>query len=295
MLLPRFCSMEKKREHSDDKYLNKKHPNQEDEIADVFENQENQWEYMRNYNIGVFTRLAQYYYETDGVADYCIDTGKEAEVGNAAGLYTLMRYEGENILVHIGNEEFNTEVFTRKDIPKLFWFSHGPLKLFVVSSWVRDQVNQSEPKNFLNIYALIYSPRWGQAELRISRKQKKKAINYGDGANILNYQDMLLLLKNATIHKMFPLEKSNEKEKSFEKFLEKMQDLKKLSYEELQKRFHTKEWYGWEDIHNRVFIKKILSCLWHLSDGNIKNMYKLIASFDLHTKAFTQIWHRKNI
>ncbi|MEI6773770.1 MAG: hypothetical protein WCL18_02925 [bacterium] len=74
---------------------------------------------MKNHNIGVLQRLAKYYYGTDEVVDYTEDTEKEVEVGNAAYLYTLITYEGEDLLVHIGNGEFNTEVFTRKNISKL--------------------------------------------------------------------------------------------------------------------------------------------------------------------------------
>jgi len=275
-----------------------KHPNKQDEIVNILQNredQENKWEYMKNHNIGVLQRLAKYYYGTDEVVDYTEDTEKEVEVGNAAYLYTLITYEGEDLLVHIGNGEFNTEVFTRKNISKLMWFSHSPLKLFVVSASVNDQVKESEPKTFLNTYALIHCPRWWEAELRISHKQREKPINFGNGAGILNYQDTLLALKNAEIHKLFPLDRSLEKDKSFEKFVEKIQILQKLTREELQERCNEKEGYRGENEHNKEFNNKLFTFLWRLSDGNLKNMYKLIGSFDIHKKVFVASWHKKHL
>ncbi len=283
--------------HEYDNSLENNHSDKQDEIADVLKKQEDEeenQEYMEKHNIDVLIRLAQYYYGTDGVADYSSYTWKEPEVWNAAYLYTLIKYEGQNLLVHIGTWEFNTEVFTRRNIPKLTWFSHGPLKLFVVSAWARANDKDSEPEIFLNNHALIYSPKWGQAELRISHKQREKAINYRDNIGIINYQDALLALKNAEIHKAFPLEKSLEKEKSFEKFVEKMEELKKFTPEELQKRTNKKEGYRREDDHDKEFNRKTLTCLWRLSDGNIKNMYKLIKSFDVFQKAFTKPLHKKD-
>ncbi|MEI6773771.1 MAG: hypothetical protein WCL18_02930 [bacterium] len=122
--------------------------------------------------------------------------------------------------------------------------------------------------------------------MRISHKQREKPINFGNGAGILNYQDTLLALKNAEIHKLFPLDRSLEKDKSFEKFVEKIQILQKLTREELQERCNEKEGYRGENEHNKEFNNKLFTFLWRLSDGNLKNMYKLIGSFDIHKKVF---------
>jgi len=77
--------------------------------------------------------------------------------------------------------------------------------------------------------------------LRISAK-KRHPINYGERSGIMEYSDAIIALQNAVIHKVFPLEKSStEKEKSFEKFIGKIEDLKGFSLEQLESRSNIKE------------------------------------------------------
>lgn len=274
MLLPRFCSMEKKREHSDDKYLNKKHPNQEDEIANILE--------IMEHNIQAFIRLAQYYYATDSIADYSSYTWEATQIRNAASLYTLIKYEEKDIIVQIGTWEFNTAVFTRKDIPELKWLSHGPLPLFVVPASANQDDKEKNPKKFLNEYAMIYSPKWWRVDLRLSYKQREHSINYGDSNWIVDYNIAVLALQNAEIHKIFP------NENLFGKFVHKMSKLKEKTPDELRARSTMKEKYFSQDEEKQMFDNEICTCLWHISNENHETMYKLIQSFDIHKGIFTK-------
>jgi len=181
-------------------YDSRKTPrNNQEDIADVFKKDA---ETMKH-DISEFTRLAQYYYGTDGVAEYSVYTWEETQIRNAAHLYTLIKYQGKDFLVHVGTGEFNTAVFTRRDIQELKWFSHSPLPLFVVSARAEQEHKESNPKKFLNEHALLYSPKWGQAEFRNSHKARENGINYGNSNGIMEYNDAVLALKNAEIHKIF--------------------------------------------------------------------------------------------
>jgi hypothetical protein len=95
--------------------------------------------------------------------------------GNVEVLYTLISYEGNDELIEIGRGAFTPEMFTRKDIPQYAWLLHSPLKLFVTDAWARKE-DTSDPEEFLQRHAVIYSPKWGQAEIR--QKHTKKAINH---------------------------------------------------------------------------------------------------------------------
>lgn len=251
--------------------------NNQEEIADVLKKQTE----IMKHDITVFTRLAQYYYGTDGVADYSLSTWEETQVYNAAHLYTLIKYQGKDLLVHVGTGEFNTAVFTRRDIQELKWFSHSPLPLFVVSARAEQEHKEKNPKKFLNEHALIYSPKWWQAEFRNSYKSRENGINYGNSNGIMEYNDASLALKNAEIHKTF----SGTAE--FKRFLDNMKKLKEYTPQKLQIRSTLKEDFISKTDETKIQeYKKLLWCMRRLSDGKQENMYNLIQSFDIHKQAF---------
>lgn len=71
-------------------------------------------------DISAFQKLAHYYYDNEGSIDYSEEryTDKESQVDDAC-LYTLMKYKGKEILVEVGNGNYNTEVFTTENVPEL--------------------------------------------------------------------------------------------------------------------------------------------------------------------------------
>jgi|GEM_PF-1445754 len=118
--------------------------------------------------------LAKYCYGTERVINYGkyteIETPQEEdlEVKHKEFLYTLMQYEGNDILLHIGTGEFTPEVFTRRNIPELAALSHSSLPLFVVPASAKQYYEWEEKEikyknaivmKFLNEHAIIYSPK----------------------------------------------------------------------------------------------------------------------------------------
>jgi hypothetical protein len=77
----------------------------QDEIADVLGNVRG---YMEMYTLEMMTKLAKQYYETDKEIAYGAYTEKEHpeeddfKVKNKEYLYTLIQYEGKDVLLHIG-------------------------------------------------------------------------------------------------------------------------------------------------------------------------------------------------
>lgn len=94
----------------------------QDEIAEVFYDS---LEHKRNRILKSLTTLAKYYYGTDKVINYSAYTenidpqDEDLKVKNLEYLYTLIQYEGKDILLHIGTGEFTPEVFIRRNIPQL--------------------------------------------------------------------------------------------------------------------------------------------------------------------------------
>ena len=274
-------------EHEHDNKPNKRHPDKQDEIVNILRKKA---EVMAN-DIGILIKLAEYYYGTDKVRDYgkyIQDSIPEEheDVKNPEHLYTLIKYEWKNVAVQIGTGEFTSEVFTRRDITEYKWFSHSPLPLFVVAARAAEEYKDSNPKKFFNQQAILYSPKWWQVEERIGHKQRERDLNYGESNGIINYVDALLALQNAQIHKTFP-NKTFPAEKSFDKLLTKIKELKIYTQEDLQTRSNLKEAFFWNDTVEKIFYTTVRDCLRNLSGENRERLYTLIQSFDLHKQVFT--------
>jgi len=149
----------------------------------------------------------------------------------------------------------------------------------VVASRVDHEKKDYNPTKFLNDYASIYVPKWWQVESRISYKQKEHDINYGNSNGIMNYEDAILALQNAYIHKIFP------NENSFEKFVKQMKKIE--DYTEFKRRI-SKRKTDIQDEDEKIFYSKMLLCLSDVCDKNQEKMYECIRSFDIHKKIFTK-------
>lgn len=262
-------------EHEDDYEANKRHLDAQDELGDVLKKQIESMQY----DIQAFTRLAKHYYEIEDIGEYSSYTWEESN--GMANLYTLIKYSGKDILVLIGTGEFNTAVFTRRNIPELKWFSHGPLPLFVVDAWRDQDQRDNHPKRFLDEYTIIYSPKWWQAHLHKSTSQNQQShIDYWISNGIMHYQDALLALQTAQIHKTFC------NDTLMKKFISKIEELQKHTFIEVQRRLNLKDEFLHQDDEKKELYNKIISCFWTLSDGNYEKIYELIQMFDSHKQMF---------
>ena len=282
-------SMDKAWEYNYDRLPNK-HPNTQDEVVYILRKKRE----VMDSDICILIQLAEYYYETNKVRNYSkyienINRVNEDDekVSQLEHLYTLIKYDGRDIAIHIGTGEFISEVFTRKDIPAYKWFSHSPLPLFVVAARAEQEHRENIPKKFFNEHARLYAPKWGQVEERITQKQREHSINYGESNGIMDYKDALLALQNGQIHKTF------SSPKSFEKFITKIKDLKTYSPKQLQIRINMKKEFlsnnKWanEIYSEQEFYNILHDCLWNISGKSQEKMYTLIQSFDLHKQIFT--------
>ena len=219
-------------------------PERKEEIADILS-------YMDKHTIETLHTLATYYYGTDKEMNYGAYTKKwslrdeDLNVKNKEYLYTLIQYKGEDILLHVGTGEFTPDVFTRRDIPQLLWLSHSPLPLFVVPAWVKQsyewEENEEKYKHniitrFLEEHAIIYSPKWWQAESRDIHKPQDCPINYGESNGIKDHRDTIAVIQNAIIMRM--IKESNDEGMAVdkEKIIKEMEYLQKFSKLEFVRR-----------------------------------------------------------
>lgn len=262
------------------------HPDTQDEIADIFENMsEDNADYMKKQHIRILRNVAKMYYGIDEIKKM----ESHAEMWNSEYVYILITYEDEggceDALIHVGTGEFTEEMFIPWEIPEYRWLSHSPLKLFVTKEWARKQDKESRPKDFLDRNATMYAPKPGKVELR--NIHIHQAIDYGDGSNIMKYEDALLALQNAEIVKAFW-------QKHLQKFHDKVIKLQKMKYEEVKKHMNFNEGFHYLGEEDKEFNEKFFTCLLSLGDGNSKNTYKLIASFDGSSKKFIKQTHKKH-
>jgi len=223
-------------------------------------------------DIEVFQRLAQYYYDIDTHAD-------EQKLDNDK-LYTILLYQGNEILVPIGVGKYTSEMFTDKHLTDSVWFLYGPLNLFVVKTNTYD--DDVPPRTFLNEYASFYSPIGGQVYMHT----QNTPIEYGKYNKIMSYEEAVNALQNADIRKEFYSRMSSRNNvdekfcKDMKKLKEKTQTITKTT-EKLEVRYDKVKF----DYDHEEYMK-MRNCLACLSDENIQKMYDLIQSFDWHKGVF---------
>lgn len=257
------------------------------EFFDILQEPEGLRDHMKELYIQCIKTLAQQFYGIDAI----MQMDEHKSQGEIETLYTVIIYENKEELIEIARGVFTKDMFTRheKAIPEYAWLLHSPLKLFVTSARARDDDPYSEPKDFVNRHAIIYSPVWGKVEEYNIHEAKN--IGYWN----ISHQEAVLAVQNAEIHKMFPYEKHTLPQKSFEKFSEKMMEIKEFTLEQLEGRKNIKDGYERRaGDHGKEFMQKMVDCLRRLSDGNIKNMKKLITSFDEKSGMFT-LSRKKNL
>jgi hypothetical protein len=129
----------------------------------------------------------------------------------------------------------------------------------------------SEIKTFLQDHAIIYSPKGGQAEWRISSKEKEQPIDYGKRNAHIHYQDVLSVMQQKILNKLFKT--SDDKEKA----INVINNLQNVSIEEFTKLINRRE------DHDSDAQKLLFSMLKNIvADGEdkIENMQYIIKGFD---------------
>ena len=67
-------------------------------------------------------RLAEVFqalFGTEYLGDYCCYTDERKQCSDGSDLYTIIKYEGRDLIVKVGAGEFNTKVFTTGNIKEL--------------------------------------------------------------------------------------------------------------------------------------------------------------------------------
>lgn len=207
-------------------------------------------------------------------------------------LYTIIKYHNKNLMVKVGAGEFTTKVFTTGNIYELRWFYNSPIPLFVVNQWHNSWWNDealllkiTNPKKYLDIYAKIVSPKWWEAYFRSNQQRYKQKIDYMP-IHIANYEDVILLGRNALLQKEFS-------ELEFNKIIKKIKKLKILDFE----KFYTQIRKGRKFLSEEM--QKLIWCLrkmgissvgaWVWNKESFWWLYTLIQSFDTHKKIFMPI------
>lgn len=264
--------------HSEHENIKKNsHSGQQDELAGALKDD---GEIMKE-DINIFIKLAQYYYDTEWSIDYGELTWEEVQVGYDAHLYTLINYKGKDILVQVGSGEYNIATFTKSGVEKTRRLHNSPLPLFVVTARADQEHKDSHPRKFLNEHAMMYSPKWGLIETRMTCKERQQSIDYGKSNGIMTYEKAKAVLQSAIVRKKFFDRKVTNKVKKW--FIDEMKILKTKDFEQFIRRYEVKPEFYKHDIKSVAF-REFLT---HIGEGKLAATYKLIQQFDLQTGTFT--------
>ncbi len=110
-----------------------KHPQKHtpSQVAELFESLQDSPKFKED-----IYRLSSVYQEllgTEILGDYTYYTDEAKQCSDGSDLYTIIKYEGKDLIVKVGAGEFNTKVFTTGNIKELKGFYHSPIPLFVVN------------------------------------------------------------------------------------------------------------------------------------------------------------------
>ena len=265
------------------------YPDKQDEIADTLKKQA---EIMKH----DIYRLAEVYTEllgTEGLGNYCCYTNERQECTDGSDLYTIIKYEGRDLIVKVGAGEFNIKVFTTGNIKELKWFYMSPIPLFVVDqghSYLGDKkdlhLKKDTPIEYLNRYAVLVSPKWWEAYYRSHNERHEKNIDYNN-IQKMNYDDALATWRITLLHKTFPSWEINEV-----KVVKMMKRLKDMDFEQ----FYKQIWKGEKFLSEEM--KKLIGCLWRMGVNRCwsgvgdkdayQSLYNLIQTYDTQKQIFTK-------
>lgn len=242
---------------------------------------------LPNYRKDIFDleQVFEALFGTRDLGNYCCYTDAEKACSDGSDLYTLIKYEGRDLIVKVGCGEFNTKVFTTGNNKELKGFYKSPIPLFVVNQWdshwgdnEQKKLRGKNPKEYLDKYAVLVSPKWWEAYGR-SRVKDKEPLDYTN-IHIKHYEDALSSWRLALLQKTFP-------NQEFTKATRLLTELKELDFERFYSRTAKGEKYASDEE------KKLLGCLrkmWVNTCGSAvgdkdayQSLYDLIQTLDVHT------------
>lgn len=238
-------------------------------------------------------RLAEVFqalFGTEYLGDYCCYTDERKQCSDGSDLYTIIKYEGRDLIVKVGAGEFNTKVFTTGNIKELKWFYHSPIPLFVVNqgeSYLGNEEHKflraHKSRKYLDDHAVIVSPKWGEAYYRNPTERHKTQIDYTH-IHIKDYEDALLQARQALLQKEFP---GNE----FDIAVKMLKYLNKMDFEQFYKQIRKGRKFLSEDM------ERLIGCLRNMGANRLGSgigdreaflsLYVIVKSFNIHKKIFT--------
>lgn len=70
-------------------------------------------------DIANLSQVFQQLFGTENLGNYCCYTDGDKECSDGSDLYTIIKYQGRDLLVKVGCGEFNTKVFTTRGVKEL--------------------------------------------------------------------------------------------------------------------------------------------------------------------------------
>jgi len=267
--------------HPEHEYSNnQKHPdNKQDEIAGALKEDAE----VMKHDLKYLAKLVQCYFDNEWSINYGECTWEEVQVGNDAHLYTLIKYNGKDIMVQVGRWEYNTAVFTKTGVEETRRLRNSPLPLFVVTAWADQEQKMSHPTRFLNEHAMIYSPKWWKVEARMTFAERKKPIDYGKGNGIMEYQKAITALQNTSIKKKFYDRENKKKNNLPKRLIDDMISLKNKNFEQFIRRYEVDPKFYYL---NKKSVD-VRECLNQLGDNDMEKVHNLIQRFNPQIWKFT--------
>lgn len=240
-----------------------------------------------HYLIDVYTQL----FGTEFLGDYTCYTNERKQCSDGS-LYTLIKYQGKDLIVKVWAGEFNTKVFTTGNVKELKWFYQSPIPLFVVNqghSYLGDKedkiLRSRKPREYLDKFTVLVSAKWGTAVFRSVQRRDKGKIDY-QHIHIRQYDDALMAGRLQLLKKTFP-------NWEFDDVVRQLKKYKEMDFEQ----FYKQVW-KWEKFLSDE-ARKLINCLRHMWIYGIGRwvwdleafhaLYDLIQSFDVHKKYFTSL------
>lgn len=237
-------------------------------------------------------RISRVYTElfgTEYLGNYYCYTDEGAQCTDGSDLYTLVKYEGKDLIVKVGAGEFNTKVFTTGNVKELKWFYNSPVPLFVVNQghiYLGNEEDREQramkPKEYLDSFAVIVSPKWGEAKYRPNQERHEGKIDYNH-IHIRHYDEALAAGRLAILKKEFP-------NGEFSNAMYMLKRIKLMDFDQFYKQIRKGKEYLSDDMNRLIW------CLRHMWVNTVgsgvgdkeayMSLYDLIQTFDVYKETF---------
>lgn len=258
------------------------------ELFDNLDRKEKMELEKKQWDIHKLREVFSYFFETDGLWNYCCYTKNPKQCSDWSDLYSIIKHNWQDMIIKVWAWEFNTDVFNTWWVKELKWFYNTPIPLFVVnqSDWYladehTKQLRDNDPKEYLNEHAVIIIPKWWKAYIRWY-KDRKNQINFGD-INIKDYENTIAEWRLAILQKEFPNWQFQECLKIIEKFqemdFEKFYNTVRKNNQYLDESQNKLLW-----CFRNMWVYRVWSWVWDTKA--YQSLYDLIQSFNLANQTF---------